>query len=137
MRLSYQRVVEALPTVVKLSAENLPIKTSLALARLSSRLDEELRVFAKLRDKLIQDHQVKATHTDQADTLKFSCMSTAENEEATQKLREKLLEEFVKKFTELLETETEELIEQRILLPDSITITAQMLKPLIGVIEVG
>ena len=112
----------ALPYLLKL---NLPIKSSLEIARLSVEVDKRVKVFSKVRDTLISNYQIKVSAGDTADTIKFSSDDN-----------EKDVIEFNNKINELVESEVEE-ISVRVHIPDDITIPPEIIKPILPFLELA
>ncbi len=136
MKLTYQRAVEAQVALNELSKINLPVESSIEIARLSNQIDVEAKIFASIRDKLINDYQVKPSHTEREDMLSFTCSALGVDSEDTQRVKEENLKKFVHEFQKLLDTETVELPENKIKLPKDILIKPKSLKAIADFIEV-
>jgi len=136
MKLTYKQTVEAQASLMELNKLNLPVGASIEIARLSNRIDAEVLIFAKTRDKLVKDYQIKPSHTEREDMLSFTCEAIGADSEETQKLKEQQLKEFVDKFHELLDGETSDLGEHKIQLPKDIVVKPKMLRAIADFIEV-
>lgn len=137
VKITYMEALEAQLALMELNKINLPIRASLAIARLSNLIDGEAKVFAKTRDKLVKDYSIIPSHTEREDVLSFSTTIEGATQDETKTLKESQLKEFVDKFHELLNTETNDLGDTKIELPEDVVFKPKMLKPLAKFIEVA
>lgn len=115
----------ALPYLLKL---NLPIKSSLKIAKLSAEIDSRVSVFAKVRDALIKNYQIKISAGETADKITFSTTMGGEDSG-------KYVIEFNDKINELTDSEVED-IDIKISIPDDINIPPEAIKSLLPFLEV-
>jgi len=142
MRLTNVKLMEAQGALAKLMELDLPIMASLNIALVSNTVDQEVKAFAMVRDKIFKDCQVKAEPGEVAGTVNFRCTAGTEPvkgeepDEATKKLRQEKLETFAEKFNELMEARTDDMKFAKIQLPSDLKIKPEILKSLTEFVEI-
>lgn len=136
MKITNRGAVEARQALGILTSINLPIKTSLEIARLAYTVEKQVAACAKVRDTLIKNYKIKIGVGDGEGTVTFSTTVTGENEEETKRLKMEAVTEFVAKVNELMEMDTED-IQEKFHLPENINIAPDTLKPLVPFIEMA
>lgn len=114
----------ALPYLLKL---NLPIKSSLEIARLSVEVDKRVKVFSTVRDTLISNYQIKISAGETADTINFTSESGDKGKDVIA---------FNDKINELVASEAED-ISVRVHIPDDIVIPPEIIKPILPFLELA
>jgi len=125
MKITNRQAAEAQMALTTLLAMNLPVKTSLAIALLSAEIDKQVIAFAKVRDALIKNYQIKLSAGEKDGSVNFS--TEKENSEEA-------LQEFSDKVNELMGTEAED-IKTRVRLPDDVNVKPESIKPILPFLE--
>ena len=110
MKLTNNEVLAAKGALAELSKVKLPLKASMAVARLEIKLNAPIEVFSKVRDGLFAKYEVKQGRTEGGQVE-----LTSEQEGAIPK--------FSEEFAELLGMETEELAFEKVRLPEKVAST--------------
>jgi len=125
MKITNRQAAETQFAIATLLTMNLPIKTSLEVALLSTELDKQVAAFQRVRDSLIKNYQIKVVAGGREGTVTF---------ETSNVNKEKSLMEFTDKVNELFDTETQD-INVKLHLPGNIDIRPDVLKPILPFIE--
>lgn len=137
MKITYKQALEASISLMELNKLNLPIRTGIAIARLSNLIDGELRLFAIERDKLVKTYKIIPSHTEDENILSFATNAKGEGGEEEKSLKMEVLREFTTKFQDLLETETPDWDIGLIPLPENIEFKPKLLKAIVDFVEVA
>jgi len=142
MRLTNVKLMEAQQALAKLMELDLPIMASLNIALVSNTVDQEVKAFAMVRDKIFKDCSIKAEPGEVQGTVNFRCTAGTEPakgeepDEETAKLRKEKLETFAEKFNELMEARTDDMKFAKIKLPSDLKIKPEILKSLTEIVEI-
>ena len=137
MKVTNERAVEMRVSLTQLLGFELPVKTSLAIASLSHAIDKQVAVFTMTRDALVKNYAIKAERGDTDSSVHFKCTAQGESEDETQELREQSLDSFMTKFGELMSVEGDDIACETIKLPETMSVKPQVIKPLIGFVEIA
>lgn len=128
MKITNDRAVLAQQSLHKLVNKELPVKTSLQIARLSLAIDQQVSAVMIVRDALISQYRIAVNVSDVGTpVLKL-------DDEISEEEKTLALQGFTQKLNEVMEEEGEE-INTTFSLPETISITPDELKPIIGFIE--
>ena len=127
MRLLNYEANQALDALFKLQQIKMPVKVSIDVALLMNEIENGLKPFGNVRDKLFKTYSVRTEPGEDPGITKF--ISTEQGKE------EENLRAFMEEFEELLNSKTEELTINKIKLPDNLEIEPAILKPLTKMIE--
>ena len=136
MKLTNMEALQAQKALSGLMELDLPVKVSLDIALISNMVDEQVKAFSRVRDKLFNTYSIKTEPCNPDGSIKFVSTIEGETEEATGKLRAENLEAFGEKFSDLLEAKTGDLVFSKIQLPEGIIIKPSVLKALTGFVEI-
>ena len=109
---------------------NLPIKTSLEVAKLALDMEREVNAFIKVREQLIKNYKIKIGLANQDGQVEFTSTNEGERE------KEEAVADFVVKINELINTETED-ITGKVHLPSDIIVSPATLKPILAFVELS
>ncbi len=132
MKITNRHAAEARMALSRLNTLDLPVTVSFGLAMLSNAIDEQLLAFSKIRDKLVADYKVKVSIGDKEGTTEFSIPETEGDFLAT----ENAVKEFQTKVNELMLCLGSEIEIEKILLPCTLIIKPETLKPLVPFLEI-
>lgn len=116
MKARYDELIPARAALAKMEDKPLPVKSSLAVARLAHKLDDEIKTFASVREGLRKKYNIEFKTGTDGNTEFVS--SKKEN-----------IDKFTSEFEELLGQEVE-IIFDKINLPDSLEIEPSILMAL-------
>lgn len=119
MKVTYKQVLEASKPLLELTKIGMPIKTSLEVARLSSRVDSEIEIYKRTMQGLLAKHELNPRQAQKEGWLNFSMQDEGENEEESEKLKRQKLETFLGELNELLNTIIPDFDIDRITVPES------------------
>jgi len=133
MKLTNNEVVQAQAALLRLSEIRLPIKVSLDVALILNSVDERVKAFELVRNRLYQTYSIRVDQGETPRSVVFRCTDEAKVQEN--------LEAFQREFNELLEVKTKDLDFQKIQLPETIDgqplqIEPSVLRALIKFVEV-
>ena len=130
MKITYRTAIEAQHSLGTLSSINLPIKTSLEVAKLALDMEREVNAFIKVREQLIKNYKIKIGLANQDGQVEFTSTNEGERE------KEEAVADFVVKINELINTETED-ITGKVHLPSDIIVSPATLKPILAFVELS
>lgn len=96
MKLSNERILRDIPSLIEISKKQLPIKVSYAIAKNIAKIESELNVYNKEREKLLDKYAVKDEHGN---------ISVDENNQI--KIQEEHVEDWNRDIKELLAIEND------------------------------
>jgi len=99
----------------------LPIKVSLDIALVSNLMEQQVKTFATVRDKLFKTYKIATEKGDIEGTVKFICTEKGKEQEN--------IMAFQDGFNELLEAKTEDLTFKKIALPKEVDGKPLQLEP--------
>jgi len=108
------KVKEALSKLIEM---NLPIKVKLDIALISNAIDKQVKAYNIVRDSLFREYSIKPGQGKEEGSVTFECTLKGEDEAGTDKLHGDNLRVFSQKFNELLDTETGDMVFEKIRLP--------------------
>lgn len=116
MKLTYGEVIKAKGALARLLKIKLPLKSGMQVAKLDIKLDAPMGEFYKIRDGLLEKHEVVFKPSANAITVK----STREEDKELDysKSLPQNVSDFLKEFDELRNSETDELTLAKVKLPD-------------------
>lgn len=131
MKITNRAAVNAQQALATLSGMNLPIKTSLSLARLSVELETQVHSCILVRDQLISQYKIKISLSkENSDKVEYNITIEGTDSESTQKLKEAALTDFTVKINELMDAEGEDVL-TKVYLPDNIEVNSATLKAIL------
>ena len=137
--LTYQQAIDATKVLLVLNKQKLPIRTSLAIARLSNLIDAELKTFTNARNALFGAYTISAQHVAEEgkDLTQFVTGVQGKNPEETRQKKIENLKAFNQKFNALLRSKMPEWDLEPIRLPPTVEdIQPKLLFPLAEIIEI-
>ena len=137
MKLTNMEALQAQGALARLMEMDLPIKASLDTALISNMVDEQVKAFVLVRNRLFKTYSIKTEPGEKEGSVNFSSTTKGETDEETVKLQSENLEAFSEKLNELLEAKTEDLNFKKIQLPSDITIKPEILKSLVEFVSIA
>ncbi len=136
MKVNNRVAVNAQQALSVMSGIKLPIKTSLALARLSSELEKQVTACIKARDTLMKQYEIKVSLAkDEEDRVEFTTTIGGADTPEMQKIKEDAIVAFSDRINELMDSEGED-ITVKVSFPDNIEVNSATLKYLLPFMDV-
>jgi len=125
VKISNRQAAEAQFALGSLLSMDLPIKTSMELALLSTKIDEQVKAFSKVRDALISKYKIQVQAGDKEGEVNFATSM----DDAGSAIRD-----FTEKVSELIETEGED-IPTKVHFPNGTNLRPDTIKSIIQFVE--
>lgn len=130
MRINNRQAVESQKVLQYMLTLNLPMGVAFKIALLSNAIDAQVMAFAKVRDQLMKTYKVKVGVSDKEGSVSFSTLIDSFEDKVGQEAKEVAMEEFILKINDLTAAQGED-IPIKIKFPSSLTVTADVLKPIL------
>jgi len=129
MKLTNVEVLEVQAALAKLQEIKMPVKVSIDLALLMNEIEQSIKAFGTVRDKLFKTYSIQTEKGEIEGQVKF--FSTEEGKE------EENLKAFLDEWVELLEAKATEATFPKVKLPADLEVEPAILKPLTRFVEVA